>query len=329
MNFKEKIDIFLSKKLNKQKIIVVYGPTASWKTGLSIEIAKYIKNAEIISTDSRQIFKDLDIWTWKVTKEEMDWITHHMIDIINPDREYSVWEFKKQSEKIIEDIYNRWNIPILCGWTWLYIDSLIYDFNIPNISADQNLRKALEDETEKFGNEYLYKKLIDLDPDYAKELHPNNIRYVIRALEVKILTWKSKTQSKEEKSLKYDTFFITPYNGDRELLYNRINKRVSMMFDDWLVSEVQNLLKEYKKDDFGMKTIWYKEVINYLTQTKLSDIETEKLENEIWKELSKLNLWEKEKFWIKLNLEETIELVQKNNRNYAKKQLTWFRKYEI
>lgn len=322
MIFIEKVKCFLENNnldridTEKKKIIVIYWPTASWKTSLSIEMAKYI-NSEIISTDSRQIFKWLDIWTGKVTNREMEWIIHHMIDIITPDKQYSVWEFKKSAEKIIEDIHTKWRIPILCWGTWLYIDSLIYDFKIPEIPADEQLRTKLEQEALKNWNEYVYNKLVELDSEYAKELHPNNTRYVIRALEVKMLTWKSKSEFREEKILKYDTLFLTPYNWNREELYKNIDKRVKYMFDNWLLEEVKELLKTYERDSFWLKTIWYKEVVNYLLDLGIENTN-----------LKKLNLWEKEKHWIKLNLSETIDLVQKNNRNYAKKQLTWFRKYE-
>lgn len=316
MNYKEKLKNFLDKKSNLQKIIVIYWPTASGKTSMSIDVAKIV-DSEIISTDSRQIFKSLDIWTWKIKEDEKEWIIHHMLDIINPDEEYSVWQFKQLAEEKIKEIYLKWKIPILCWGTWLYIDSLIYDFNIPKIPADDNIRKKLEEEAEKYWNEYVYKKLVEIDTLYASELHPNNIRYIIRAIEVKMLTGKSKMDFREEKTLKYDVLFLTPYNGDREYLYSRIDKRVQMMFDEWLVDEVKKLLKKYKKTDFWMKTIWYKEVSDYLDWSWIEYI---------WSE--KLNLWEKEKQWIKLDLNETIELVQKNNRNYAKKQLTWFRKYE-
>lgn len=316
MNFKTKIKKFLDKKTDLKKIIVIYWPTASGKTWLSIEIAKYL-NSEIISTDSRQIFRELNIWTWKIKEDEMEWIQHYMIDIINPDQEYSVAEFKELAEQNMDIIFKKWKIPILCWGTWLYIDSLIYDFNIPRISANDEIRTKLENEAKEFWNNYVYDKLVKLDNEYAKELHPNNIRYVIRALEVKILTWKSKKDFREEKKLKYDVLFLTPYDWNREELYNKINTRVWMMFDEWLVNEVKELLKKYNRDNFWMRTIWYKEVSDYL-------------EN-IWKEYTWdkiLSLWEKEKLWIKLNLEETIELVKKNNRNYAKKQLTWFKKYE-
>ncbi len=295
MIFLEKINDFLDKKTNKQKLIVIYWPTASWKTGLSIEIAKYL-SSEIISTDSRQIFKYLDIWTWKVTPSEMSWIKHHMIDIITPDIDYSVWEYKVEVEKIITDIIKKWKIPILCWWTWLYIDSLIYDFDIPKIPADNNLREELEKQRLEFWNKYIWDKLNEIDPDYAKEIHPNNYRYVIRAIEVKILSWKSKMEFRTGKTLKYDVLFLTPYNGNREDLYKKIDFRIKQMFDFWLIDEVKNLLKTYTKDDFWLKTIWYKEVIDYLD-------------------------------WV-FSLDETIELVQKHNRNYAKRQLTWFRKYE-
>ena len=324
MIFDEKINNFIKNNTNKKKIIVIYWPTASWKTWLSIKVAKKI-NSEIISTDSRQIFKWLDIWTWKVTEEEKEWIIHHMIDIINPDKNYSVWEFKNESEKIISGIYDKWKIPILCWWTGLYIDSLIFDFNIPKVPADEKLREELEKERLEKWNEYIYNKLKEIDPNYAKELHPNNYRYIIRWIEIKMITWKSKLDFREEKKLKYDTLFITPYDWDREKLYSNINTRVKEMFDLWLVNEVKELLKIYNKNDFWMKTIWYKEVIDYLENFDLV-----KWENIIfWKNWNKLSLWEKVKQWLPLNLEETIELVQKNNRNYAKTQLTWFWRYKV
>ena len=286
---------FLEKKSDKNKIIVIYWPTACGKTDLSIKIAKFL-NSEIISTDSRQIFKWLDIWTGKVTEEEKEGIIHHMIDIIEPNQEYSVWEFKKEAEKIIKNIFKKWEIPILCWGTWLYIDSLIYDFKIPKVPADPILREKLEDERIKFWNEFIWKKLQEIDPDYASELHPNNYRYVIRALEVKILTWKSKKEFREEKNLKYDTFFITPYDWNREKLYKKIDLRIKSMFENWLLEEVKDLLTKYKKIDFWMQTIWYKEIIDF--------------------------------FEWKLSFDDCVALVQKHNRNYAKRQLTWFRKYE-
>lgn len=294
MDFTEKVKDFINKKSDKKKIIVIYGPTWSGKTDMSIDIAKQL-DTEIISTDSRQIFQELNIGTWKITEEEKKWVFHHMIDIISADTEYSSWAFKNESEKIISNLHENNKIPILCWGTGLYIDSLIFNFNIPKVPADVSLREQLEKDAEVHGKEYIYNKLCEIDPGYAKELHPNNLRYVIRALEVKILTWKSKRDFREEKTLKYDVLFLTPYIGNRELLYNRINKRVKMMFDEGLIEEVKTLLEIYKKSDFWMKTIGYKEVVEYLN-------------------------------WF-LTEEECIAMVQKHNRNYAKKQLTWFRKY--
>lgn len=295
MDIEKKIHNFLERKSNKKKIIVIYGPTGSGKTSMSIKIAKLL-DTDIISTDSRQIYKNMNIWTGKITESEKENVPHYMLDLIDPNESYSVWEFKNNTEVIISDIYNKGKIPILCWGTWLYIDSLIFDFNIPKVIANTALREVLEKEAAELWNEYVYKKLQDLDPDYAKELHPNNVQYVIRALEVKIITWKSKKEFRSEKKLKYDVLFLTPDIPDREYLYNRINTRVKMMFDEGLVEEVKNLRKIYSDETPGLKTIGYIEVVNYLK-------------------------WD-------TTLEEAIEMVQQHNRNYAKRQFTWFKKYD-
>ncbi len=295
----EKLDIFLKKKSNKKKIIVIYGPTASWKTDLSVSLAKKL-NTEIISTDSRQIFKEMDIATAKITKEEMQGVKHHMIDIIYPDQKYSIWEYKKKALEIMNNIINKWKIPILCWGTGLYIDSLIYDFQIPRIPENLELRKDLEIQAKKYWKKYVYNKLLEIDKEYALELHPNNLQYVIRALEVKLISWKSKKDFRTEKKLKYDIFFISPYKDNKEnrkILYERINERVDLMIEKWLIQETQNLLKKYKKNSFWLKTIWYSEIVSYLD-------------------------WE-------ISKEQAIELIKKNSRNYAKRQLTWFRKYNF
>lgn len=293
MTLKDKLIEF--KNNPEWKIIVVYWPTASWKSDLAIDIARFI-DSEIISTDSQQIFTWLDIWTWKVTPEEMALAKHYMIDITTPDNSYSVWDFKEEAEKIIEEIYKKWKCPILAWWTWLYIDSLIYWFNVPWIPSSEKLRLELEEFRQQNWNEKLWEKLNEIDGEYAKELHMNNYIYVMRALEVKILTWKSKKEFRQEKNLKKDVLFITPYAWNREALYDRIWLRVEKMFEKWLLEEVKNLLEKYSKDDFWMKSIWYKEVCDYIS-------------------------WE-------ITLEEAKELVKKNSRNYAKRQLTWFNKYD-
>ena len=295
MLFKENIDKFLKNKSSKKKVIVIYGPTASGKTDMSIEIAKLF-NTEIISTDSRQIFKEMNIWTAKITNNEMYWVIHHMVDIISPDIEYSVWEFKKTSEKIIEKLFSENKIPVLCWGTGLYIDSLIYDFDIPKVIADWDLRNKLESEAKDFWNDYIYNKLKKLDPENYHKVHMNNVQYIIRAIEVITISWKSKYSKQVNKTPKYDILFLTPYDWDREKLYDRINLRVERMFDSWLLEEVKNLLKKYKKTDFWLKTIWYTEIVEYLD-------------------------WD-------ISLEEAKDKIKQNSRNYAKRQLTWFRKYK-
>ena len=296
MNYFQKVQTFLEQNSQNKKIIVVYGPTACWKTWLGIEIAKYL-DTEILSTDSRQIFQYLNIGTWKVTKRETQGIPHHMIDIISPDKNYSVWEFKYAADKIITSLHEQGKIPILVWWTGLYIDSLMYDFDIPKVPADEELRQILEREAKEFWKWFVYEKLKALDPEYALEVHPNNLNYVIRGIEVKILTGKSKKDFQTEKKFRYDTLLLTPYDGNRDVLYEKINFRVEKMFEDGLIEEVENILKMwYKKTDFWLKTIGYEEVIAYLEG--------------------------------KYTLSECITKVQQWNRNYAKRQLTWFSKYK-
>jgi len=291
-----KIKDFLKKEdnKNKPKIIVIFAPTWAWKTEMSIEIAKYL-NTEIISTDSRQIYKYLNIWTWKITEEEKQWIKHHMLDFLDINKKYSVWLFQKEANKIINNLLKNNKIPILCWWTWLYINSILYDYKVSNIKLNKKLRKELNKLKLEKWNKAVWEELNKIDPEYAKELHFNNIPYIERAIEVKLATWISKKDLKQDKILKYNVLYLSPEIISREKLYNKINKRVLQMFDCWLVEEVKNILNMwYKKDCYWLKSIWYKEIIKYLD-------------------------WE-------YNLERAIELVQQHNRNYAKKQFTWWRK---
>lgn len=291
----KKIEEFLQKKSELPKLLVIYWPTASGKTGLSIEIAKQF-NSEIIWADSRQIYKYLDIWTGKITEEEKEGIPHNMIDIINPDENYSVWEYKKQVIPLIEEINSRWKLPILCWGTWLYIDSIIYNFSVPEIEPNWELRKELEQIRLERWNEYLWNILNEIDPEYASELHPNNYRYVERAIEVKKTTGKSKKELKAKENKIFDYLLISPDYSDRERLYNKINSRIDEMFNWWLIDEVKYILNLwYKKDCFWLNTIGYKEIVGYLNS--------------------------------EITLDEAINLVKQHNRNYAKRQITWFNKY--
>lgn len=297
MNYKYQLQTFLRKKSNLPKLVVIYWPTAAGKTAMSIDIAQTLES-EIISTDSRQLFKHMEIWTAKVTTEEMQWVKHHMVDFLDPNEEFSVWEYKYKAEEIMWELYKKNKIPVLVWWTGLYIDSLIYDFDIPKVIGDKKFRERLEAEAKEFWPEYVYQKLVDIDPIYAKEVHPNNTQYVVRAIEVKMLSWISKADSKAEKKLKYDVLFLTPYAWDREELYNRINDRVDLMFEQWLEEEIKKLLSMwYDKNSFGMKSIWYSEYFQYLD-------------------------WE-------YCFEEMKDKIKQNTRNYAKRQLTWFRKYQV
>jgi len=296
MDYTTQVQTFLDTPSDKPKIIVIYGPTWSGKTDMSIDIAKML-DTEIISTDSRQIFKYMDIGTGKITPDEMKWVPHHMIDIITPDKEFSVWDFKRKSLQVINRLHADSKIPMLVWWTALYIDSLIYDFALEESSnKDEGLRVELEQILSEQWSDALYKILEEIDPEYAPEIHPHNARYVMRAIEVKKLTGKSKWEFRWNREPIYDILFLTPYAEDREALYNRINLRVEKMIELWLVEEVKNLFERwYDKTNFGMKSIWYEEIVSYL-------------EGDI-------------------SLEEAISMVQQNSRRYAKRQLTRFRKY--
>jgi len=288
---------FVQKKTELPKVIIIYWPTACGKTSLSIKVAKNLET-EIIWADSRQIYKLLDIWTGKIKENEKEWIIHHMIDFLNINKDYSVWEYKKETEKLIQELHKKWKIPVICWWTGLYLDSIAFNFQIPEIEPDWKYREELENIRVARWNEYLWQMLFDIDPIYAKELEINNYRYVIRWLEIFKQTWKSKKELKKMLPPKYEILFLNPYDWDREKLYSKINQRIDEMFQEWLIDEVKNILaKWYRKSDYGLNTIWYKEIIDYLE-------------------------WN-------ITLEESKELIKQHNRNYAKRQLTWFRKYEI
>lgn len=306
----ESISSFLHKPDTSWKIIVIYGPTACGKTALSIDIAKMLQT-EVISTDSRQIFQGMDIGTWKITENEKQGIVHHMIDRVKPNQKYSVWAFKKEAEMHIRNIHAQGKIPLLVWGTGLYIDSLIFENSIWNLPQDPTLRTFMA----QLSNEALYEELKKIDPEYAWELHMNNRPYIERAYEVKMLTGRSKKDFREEKKLRYDTLFLTPLpdylskdaskNSEdflfsseyRVWIYERIHRRVHMMFESWLKNEVEQLLSLwYQWTDFWMKTIGYKEFEEYYHNN--------------------------------MTLEWVENMIAQYSRNYAKRQLTWFKKYQ-
>ncbi len=280
----------------KSKVIVIAGPTASGKTGLSIELAKRI-NGEIISSDSMQIYKDMNIGTAKVTNEEMQGIKHYLVDFVSPDKRYTVSDFKHDAENAIEEIIKKGKIPIVVGGTGLYINSLIYGIEYPKMDFDMEYRNNLmEIAKTQEGLESLYEKALIIDPDAMKIISKNDKKRIIRVLEIYKATNKNKTENEilsRKKEVKYD-FRVYALNIEREILYDRINKRVDIMLDKGLVKEVQDLVKKYNSYSTSMQAIGYKEVLMYLN-------------NEI-------------------SYTEMVEKIKQGSRNYAKRQLTWFKK---
>ncbi len=279
-----------------KNLVILTGPTAVGKTSLSINLAKAI-NGEIISADSMQVYKKMDIGTAKITKEEMDGVTHHLIDIIEPTEEFHVVLFKELVTKAMEEIYAKGKVPIICGGTGFYIQAILYDIQFTDEQVDKQFRMDLESYAEEFGKEALHDKLKEVDFESAETIPAANVKRVVRALEYFKQTGEKfsvhNAKQKERKSPYNFAYFVL--NDDRELLYNRIDKRVDLMMDAGLLEEVKALLEMgAKKGMTSMDGIGYKEIISYL-------------EGEY-------------------SLDEAVELIKKNSRNYAKRQLTWFRR---
>ena len=281
--------------MNKPKVIVICGPTASGKTSLSIELAKKI-NGEIISCDSMQIYKDMDIGTAKPSQEEMQGVKHYLLSIIEPTQRYSVAEYKKDAEKAIEEILAKNKTPIVVGGTGLYVDSLIYGIEYQNIKLDEQYREKLEKRVLEEGLEVLYKEAKKIDEQAIQKISPNDQKRILRILEIYHATGKTKTQQEIESrknDIKYD-YKVFALNMEREKLYERINKRVDIMIEQGLIKEVEELLNKYSQFPTAMQGLGYKEVVEYLQR--------------------------------KITKEEMIEKVKRETRRYAKRQITWFRK---
>ena len=274
-------------------MIFIGGATASGKTSISIELAKRL-NGEIISADSMQVYKYMNVGTAKATKEEQCGIVHHMIDIVDPHDSYSVAEYQEQARRIIVDVKQRNKVPIIVGGTGLYVNSLLYDYH-PS-ARDEGLREQLKQELNQYGIDYMYTKLLELDPKSAENIHKNNVKRVLRALEVIILTGESMAD-KRDKEKPYPHLMYA-VNMERETLYERINKRVDMMFDNGLKEEVNYLVNDLgvNFDCQSMQAIGYKEFRDYMA----GEIEENTLK----------------------------ELIKQHSRNYAKRQQTWFKSIE-
>ncbi|MBE3592600.1 MAG: tRNA (adenosine(37)-N6)-dimethylallyltransferase MiaA [Thermoanaerobacter sp.] len=283
------------------QIVLIVGPTASGKSKLAVDVAKEF-NGEIISADSMQVYKYMDVGTAKITKEEMQGIPHYLIDIVEPNQEFSVAEYEKRAKEIIKDIYKRGKLPIIVGGTGLYINSIIYIMHFSDFEGSKEFREKMKELANTYGSQYLYEKLKSVDPEAAKKIHSNDIRRIIRALEVYEFTGKPISYYQKMSGMRlnpeYQPIMIGLNFKDRQILYDRIDQRVDEMIKNNLVEEVVNLLKiGYNKDSTAMQALGYKEIVEYLKG--------------------------------EISLEKAVEKIKKGTRRYAKRQITWFKGYNF
>lgn len=276
--------------------IIIAGPTASGKTKISIELAKRL-NGEIINADSMQVYKELNIGTAKINEEEKENIPHHLFDFVDKFDDFTVADYKKLASPLIQNLIKEQKTPIIVGGTGFYINSLLYDFDYGNSVKDDVIRKKYEDLAKQFGNEYVYDILKKIDIESAKNLHANDLKRVIRAIEIFEITGQKKSDMQNTTQTFSNGLkpLILGLNMDRDKLYNKINLRVDLMVKNGLVEEVKNLVNQgLNLSHQSMNGIGYKEIYKYLN-------------NEI-------------------SLDDAIELIKKNTRNYAKRQITWFKR---
>lgn len=281
---------------NKIKIAAVTGPTASGKTSLAIALAQEL-NGEIISCDSMQIYKEMDIGTAKPTKEEQAAVRHHLIDILPPDAPYSCSDYVKDAEAAIEDITSRGKLPIFCGGTGLYLDRLLKGGNDGEAASNEGIRKELMLFYEENGVDSLYEKLVLLDPEAAQTIHKNNVKRVIRAIEICLITGQKKSEIDKKNSKiseKYEPHVLTLAFHNRELLYRRIDRRVDTMISEGLVEETKRLMEKgvFERSPTASQAIGYKELFPFLRGED--------------------------------SLENCIDELKRASRRYAKRQITWF-----
>ena len=280
----------------KIKIGAVVGCTASGKTSLAIELARRL-DGEIICCDSMQIYKGMDIGTAKPTPEERAAVPHHLFDICSPEQTYSCADFVRDATAAVEEISSRGKLPVFCGGTGLYLDRFLRGGNSDEAQSDENLRRELEAFVREHGVDALHGRLRELDPESADAIHKNNVKRVIRAIEICMLSGRKKSEIDRENSAlteRYDYTVIYPFYNDREILYGRINRRVDMMMEDGLVEETRRLLEGgvFEKSQTASQAIGYKEIIPYIRgEASLSDC---------------------------------VELLKTATRKYAKRQMTWF-----
>ena len=281
----------------KSKLIIIAGPTAVGKTSISIKIATEL-SAEIISADSMQIYKYMNIGSAKISMDEMCGIPHYLIDMVEPRENFSAAQFKSLAEDYITRITQKGKIPMIVGGTGLYIDSVICNYSFTEANKDEDYRKHLEELASSYGNEHLFEMLMKVDKEAASKLHANNLKRVIRALEVYKLTGRPFSEFSAEDTKKFDIPYDIKYyvlNMNRAALYERINKRVDLMIEQGLIEEVKQLRTMGCNASMqSMKGIGYKELLYYLDGN--------------------------------ISLNEAIDMIKQGSRNYAKRQLTWFKK---
>ena len=282
--------------MTKSKLIILAGPTASGKTSVSIELAKRL-GGEIISADSMQVYKNMDVGTAKISVEEMQGVKHHLIDVLDPKEDFNIVKFQNMVKCSIEEIVKNGHIPILVGGTGFYIQSIIYDIDFNNEDDNSSVRKKLEEEYDTFGADFMYEKLKKIDSVSAQTIHKNNKKRIIRAIEYFLINNEpisSHNEVQREKKSPYDyRFFVL--NPPRDILYERINKRVDIMVENGLVDEVKKLREMgLSTANISMQGIGYKEIIEYLDG--------------------------------EVSLETAIENIKQNTRHMAKRQVTWFKR---
>ena len=280
----------------KKKLIILTGPTAAGKTKLSIELAKAV-NGEIISADSVQVYRHMDIGSAKIQPEEMCEIKHYLVDILEPSQDFNIVLFQKYAKAAMEEIYSKGKIPIIVGGTGFYIQSVLYDIDFNESDEDSELRRELEKIASEKGNQFLHDMLRECDPKAAEQIHANNVKRVIRAIEFNRQTGKKISEHNEaerQKESAYDSSYFV-LTDERSKLYANIDKRVDIMLEQGLVDEVKGLLDMgCKRESVAMQGLGYKEIIAYLAG--------------------------------EISLDEAVYIIKRDTRHFAKRQLTWFRR---
>ena len=275
-----------------KKLLFIVGPTASGKSDFAVQVAKLLKT-DVISSDSMQIYKDMTVGTAKITPEEQQGVTHHLIDFVNPKDSFSVAEYREKALPIIDELLKNGKTPIISGGTGLYVNGILYPMNFSDTSKDDKLRKSLENEYDEKGADFMHEKLAALDEKSALKIHKNDKKRVVRALEINLTHGNRDENDMKKPSYEYEMIGLS--GGDRAVLYDRINKRVDKMFENGLVDEVKSLINTGVSFDCqSMQAIGYKEFKGFFDGI--------------------------------LSENDLKELIKKDTRNYAKRQLTWFRR---